>query len=150
MKNVLLTMILIGGFFVSQLSAQSCKPSPLCPPACIAACSKAPGAATASVATPAADQTSDVQIMPVALEVFGNCTPEQIAACKAAGYTDEQIKACQAACASNSNSSCSKKEMKACAAKAIPSCSHSASATTKPNEAVIDQKYHTNAKPTKS
>ena len=151
MKNVLMTMILFGGFFIAQLSAQSCVPSPLCPPGCcVASCCKSAGAAAASVNTTTQAQTGEVQIMPVALEVFSNCTPEQIAACKASGMSDEQIKACQIACASKSTASCSKKEMKACASKAIPSCSHSASASTKVNEAAIDKKYHENVKPTKS
>ena len=148
MKIVLMTMILFGGFFIAQLSAQSCVPSPLCPPGCcVASCCKSAGAAAAD--TKAVNATGEVQIMPVALEVFNTCTPEQLAACKASGMSDEQIKACQTACASKSTASCSKKEMKACASKAIPSCSHSASATTKPNEERIDQKYH-NQKPTKS
>jgi hypothetical protein len=72
MKNVLMTLLFLGGFAATQLSAQSCKPSPLCPPGCCIEMCKADGKACKLEAKACKGEAAVV------------CTPAQIEACKAA------------------------------------------------------------------
>ncbi len=72
MKNVCMALFFFFGLAMTQLSAQSCTPSPNCPPACCAKAGKAEGKSTAI----------DGKATSVALTA--SCTPAQLEACKTA------------------------------------------------------------------
>ncbi|MDZ4681243.1 MAG: hypothetical protein SH848_19935 [Saprospiraceae bacterium] len=70
MKNVGMTLFFFFSVAMIQLSAQSCQPSPNCPPGCVKACT--PDGKSAAVN----NKTTDVAALVAA------CTPAQLEACK--------------------------------------------------------------------
>ena len=86
MKNVLLILMLLGGFAIQELDAQKCCVP--CPPGCcITSCKPAGQSASASV--------SNEQAAQVALASF--MLPGESPACQPQQCSKKEVKACQAA-----------------------------------------------------
>jgi len=150
MKNVVMILMLLGGFVITTSQAQNCQP---CPPGCCITSCKAPAGSAASA-----------QVMPSTLNIFAAyspqptpaCTPQQMASCTsqqaaacqgAQNVALKEGKACQPACSGSvsSTSAC----QPASSVSLTPAC-QAAPKSSSTSEAAIDQKYHQPAKPKKT
>jgi|APTNR8051073442_1049403.scaffolds.fasta_scaffold00707_19 hypothetical protein len=76
MKNAGMTLFFFFSLAITQLSAQSCQPSPNCPPGCCVKSGTTDGKSAA-----VNNKTSDVAAL------VATCTPAQLEACKTAAKT---------------------------------------------------------------